>query len=228
MKILVPSKGPDSWRELLRDPQTQWRDDYSAKELACAWELAKGFPPEVALLFGTSGVEFLRVAEPLLAIPEHQVPLPGSERAPSQTDLFVLARACGKLIAVAVEGKANESFGPTMAEWMRDASPGKRERIAYLKSVLGLSGAFPDELRYQLLHRAASALIEAQRFGAAAAVFLVHSFVKDSASVKDFDAFLTLFGAHHDPGTLAQLGSPGGVQLFAGWAYSDPGIRPRQ
>ncbi|MCI0407351.1 MAG: hypothetical protein L0191_02095 [Acidobacteria bacterium] len=217
MKILVPSKGPDSWRELLRQPATQWRDGYSAKELARAWESAAGFPPEVSALFRSSGVPALREATPLLAIPEHQVPLPGGD-ASSQNDLFVLASGRGQLIAVTVESKVAEPFAEPLSKWLQDPSPGKLERIAYLKSVVGLAGDLSGELRYQLLHRAASALIEAHRFSARFAVLLVHSFSPTAASLPDFERFLLAFGANHEPGQLVQLGTPGGVPLFAGWA----------
>ncbi len=224
MKILVPTTGPDSWRSLLRKPATQWRDGYSAKELAQAWENARGFPPEVATLFASAGPPLLREATPLLAIPEHQVPLPGGDAA-SQNDLFVLAAGYGRLIAITVEGKAAEPFGDPLGKWIEGASLGKLERLAYLKSVLGLSGNLPKELRYQLLHRAASALIEAHRFAASVAVMVVHSFSPTAASLPDFEHFLTLFGARNEPGSLVQLGAPGGIPFFAGWAQGKPAVK---
>lgn len=222
MKIVVPSRGVESWRELLRDPSTQWRDGYSAKELARSWESAAGFPATVAALFRSSGIAALREAEPLLAIPEHRVDLPGGNAA-SQSDLFVLAVGDGQLIAIAVEGKVDEPFAEPLSTWLQDASAGKIERLEYVKSCLGLSGDLPGELRYQLLHRAASAVIEAQRFCASIAVLVVHSFsTAKTSSLADFERFLLAFGAHFQEGQLARLGDPRGTQLFAGWAQGDP------
>ncbi len=221
MKIVVPSAGPNSWRELLREPDRQWRDGYSAKELARAWENAEGFPAEVSSLFMSAGPPALRDAIPLLAIPEHQVPLPGGDTS-SQNDVLVLASGRGRLIAITVEGKAEEPFAEPLATWLQGASPGKLKRLSYLKSVLGLSGDLPKEIRYQLLHRAASALIEADRFSASFAVMVVHSFSPSATSLPDFEQFVSLFGVHHEVGCLAQLGTPGGVPFFAGWAQGSP------
>ena len=57
-----------------------------------------------------------------------------------------------------VEGKVNESFGPTLDEWQADASPGKDKRFRFLLRTL-CSAAVPDGgIRYQFLHRSASAI----------------------------------------------------------------------
>jgi hypothetical protein len=84
MSFHRPTCGPESWQELLADPQKHWVSGYSARTLAHCWEDAKGLPPEIAALFGGH-------ATLLLAIPEHKVELPGGSR-PSQTDLFALVR----------------------------------------------------------------------------------------------------------------------------------------
>jgi hypothetical protein len=217
MRILVPSSGPEDWRLLLREPDRQWRDGYSAKELAYAWEGAGGLPPELANLFRTAGSPVFREAVPLLAIPEYKVPLPGGEAA-SQNDLFLLAAGAGRLVTITVEGKARESFDRRLDDWLQDASAGKRERLAYLKAVLGLSGPIDGRVRYQLLHRAASAVIEAGRFCAGFAVMVVHAFHEQEDSLQDYAEFLRLFGAGYEPGQLVRLGSPGGIELYSGWA----------
>jgi hypothetical protein len=217
MRILVPSSGPDAWRSLLRQPDRQWRDDYSAKELAHAWEGAGCFPSEVERLFRSAGPLVLREAIPLLAIPEYTVPLPGGLAA-SQNDIFLLASGAGHLLTITVEGKAREPFDERLVDWLREASDGKQERFAFLKSVLGLSGQLDDQVRYQLLHRTASALIEAGRFCASFAVMIVHAFHDQSDSLQDYQTFLRLFGAKYEPGQLVRLGSPGAIELYSGWA----------
>jgi hypothetical protein len=116
----------------------------------------------------------------LLGIPEHQVQFEGGGDT-SQTDLWALLRAPVGLVSMSVEAKAGEGFDRTIAAWLTDAKPssGKPARLAQLKSVLGMAGDVPETLRYQLLHRTASAVSEAERFGAPCAVLLVQSFSSD-------------------------------------------------
>jgi hypothetical protein len=59
------------------------------------------------------------------AVPEYCVPLPDG-RAASQNDLYVLGRIRPDLAVMMVEGKVDESFGPLLEEWLREASDGKR------------------------------------------------------------------------------------------------------
>lgn len=110
------------------------------------------------------------------------------------------------MAAIAVEGKAEEPFGDsTVAEWRAGAGPGRRQRLDHLLDVLAL----PDDerlpsIRYQLLHRTASAIIEARRFGARHAVMLVHSFSAHGAWYDDFAAFAALYGADVSKGTIVR------------------------
>ena len=73
-KILTPTTSPLDWKSLLADPEKHWRWGYSAMSAALTWEAAKGLPAEIAAIFGPD-------TELLLAIPEHQVPMPGRGRA---------------------------------------------------------------------------------------------------------------------------------------------------
>src|SRR4051795_7294583 len=104
-RFYLPTIGPQDWQWLLAKPGLQWKHGASAMALADAWEAAKTWPAEVAAALEASGLGDL---EPLVALPEHQVPLPGGLAA-SQTDLFVLARGPeAGLVAMAVEGKVEE------------------------------------------------------------------------------------------------------------------------
>ncbi len=215
-RFFVPTTGPDDWRRLLAEPEKQWRAGFSAHALAHCWEQAQGFPPEVAGVFAQSAIPAFEHLELLLAFPEYRVPLPGGAR-PSQNDLFVLARGGdGQLVAIMVEGKVAEPFGPTLGEWQAAESPGRRKRLAFLTALLGL-GDVPDYIRYQLLHRTASAVIEARRFNARSAVMLVHSFSPDAAWFGDFQAFLGLFGVQAQHNQLCQLRQLDGINVYAGW-----------
>jgi hypothetical protein len=100
---------------------------------------------------------------------------------------------------------------------MKNASEGKRERLEFLKLTLGLSGDLPETIRYQLLHRMASASIEAKRFRADTAIMLVHSFSPDNIGLADFQAFAALFEATCNTGEVVRLRAGTSPTLWAGW-----------
>jgi hypothetical protein len=220
-RILHFTTGPASWQALLADPTKHWRTGYSARTLAHSWEAANGFPPEISLAFAESKETVLAVLEPVLAVPEFKVSLPGGKRA-SQNDIFVLARSAVGPVPIMVEGKVNESFGPTLEEWSLEASQGKQTRLSFLLNALGLPAQISGSVRYQLLHRAASARIEGERYRAAAAVLLVHSFSPRQAGWADYKAFLRLFGVSAEVGVVQRLSAEGPIPLFGLWAVGDP------
>jgi len=212
--IFVPSSGPDDWRRGLADPVKQWKEGRSAYELAHSWEQAGGaFPAEVAAVLATEA----RLADLVLlvVIPEYKVPLVGGQR-PSQTDAFVLARGPeAGLATIAVEGKAGEDFGPALSEWRREASQGKKDREGQLAEALGLD-VIPGAIRYQLVHRTASAVLEAERFGAQHAILLVHSF-STTDHFEDYEAFVALYGSPAKRGEMVCLQEGPERPLWAGW-----------
>ncbi len=216
MLILTPSKGPEDWRDLLPDRDKQWKDGRSAKLMAETWESSHPtLPAEIsATLSGTPLSSF----EAILAIPEYQVPLPGGNR-PSQNDLFLLGQVDDDLAVIMVEGKVDEPFGPTVAEWSEDTSEGKQRRLEYLTGLLHLHGDVPGELRYQLLHRTASAIIEARRFHAKYAVMLVHSFSNEHAWFDDFATFVKLLGGVPENGGSGKVPGHTDPELWVGWAH---------
>ena len=218
-RILHFPSGPESWKALLADPEKHWKAGFSARTLAHCWEAAKGFPKEIAKALSATSDPLLVDISPLLAVPEFKVPLPGGQRA-SQNDIFVLAKSGAGPVSIMVEGKVGESFGPTLAEWEADASPGKKERLAALLEKLGLRRPDP-EVRYQLLHRAASAVITGEQFRAAAAVMLVHSFSKARACWPDYEAFLKHCGVKAEIGVTQRIPTPSAVPLFAAWVEGD-------
>ena len=138
-------------------------------------------------------------------------------RRPSQNDIWVLASGDGVRISIAVEGKVSESFDKTVGEWLVNASPGKRERLDFLAECLGLQASIPGDIRYQLLHRTASSVIEAMRFGARHAMLLVHSFSQTHEWLGDYQRFLGLFGSTADVGQAVTLASTGPIVLHAAW-----------
>lgn len=227
-RVSIPARTAADWRPLLARPELHWKAGRSAHApLAHAWQRAAaeapgGLPSEVrAVLAQRPAFAEIRA---LLVVPEHVTPLPGGS-AGSHTDALVLARAVDGLAVIAVEGKVDESFGPTVAEWRVDASPGKEERLAYLLGVVGLDHA-PGEVRYQLLHRTAAALLEADAFAATHAVVLIHAFGNTSTGFDDFAAFVALFGVEARPGALASVARGDGRWLHFGWAQGTPDQTP--
>jgi hypothetical protein len=219
-RILNFTTGPHDWQALLADPQKHWRTGFSARTLAHCWEAANGLPPEVQRVFASATDPLVIDFVPVLAVPEFKVPLPGGDR-PSQNDIFVLGRSKAGPVSMMVEGKVSESFGPTIAEWRADASAGKEERLSFLLRTLGLTDVTNAGLRYQLFHRAASAILEGERFRAAAAVMLVHSFSQRRAGWPDYEAFLELFGVGAKVEVIQRLPGAQSVPLFAAWVPGD-------
>lgn len=217
MQVYVPTTIAEDWKRLLAQ-EHHWKEGRSAMAMALCWEANKdaGGPPEVrSLLPGTSL---------FLAMPEYRVDLPPAGGRPSQTDLFALGTSTEGLIAVSVEGKVDESFGPTLEERRSDTSSGVHERIRFLLNLLGLPADIPGTIRYQLLHRSAAAILAAKRFHAARAVMIVHSFSQKMPEPKgfaDFHAFLRLFGKDAKTGGLHRIGTFEGVPLALGWCKGD-------
>jgi hypothetical protein len=77
-------------------------------------------------------------------------------------------------------------------------------------------------VRYQLLHRAASAILTGEQYRAAAAVLLVHSFSQAQAGWADYQAFARLFGVEASVGRVQRLGGASRVPLFGLWVWGDP------
>lgn len=221
-KIFIPSRSAADWKSLLAQPDRHWKPGFSAMSLAQCWEDAGGaLPSEVSALLATGRHPALEEPELLLAIPEYPVDLPGGER-PTQTDVFALVRGRVGLAALAVEGKVNEEFGPTVEAKQRE---GAAHRLAYLHDLLRILPSCSARLRYQLLHRTAAAILLARRFFAPVAVLVVHSSSADHRWYSDFEAFAAALGVQTTRGSLAAVGVRGEVQLFIGWASGQQRFR---
>ena len=78
-----------------------------------------------------------------------------------------------------------------------------------------------SDIRYQLLHRTVSALIEAERFKAQNALMLVHSFSENGEGFKDYGKFLALFGRDAKPDSIVFAMNLKGINLYLGWVKGD-------
>jgi hypothetical protein len=220
-KIFIPTRSPEYCKSLLAEPDKHWKTGYSAKALAYCWQEANDFPECVRKVFKKSGIELFQNIVLLLAFPEYQVVLPGGAR-PSQNDIFILAKGNDQLVSIMVEGKVSEPFGDTVAEWRKHDSAGKEVRLKFLLDELGMEeNERIDTIRYQLLHRTASAMIEAKRFKAENALMLVHSFSRSDEGFDDYRRFLALFGVTAEPDSLVFAKSINGIDLYFGWVKGD-------
>ena len=226
-RLFTRTLGPTDWRRLLAKPDTQWEPGKSALEMAVCWEsardTARGLPSEVATAL--DAVPELSGAELVFGLPEHQVDFPGGGH-PSQNDLWALLRKDALRLSMTVEAKAGEPLDKLVRDWLKDANErsGKPARLAALQRELGIPDADVAHLRYQLLHRTASALVEAERFGAGVAVMLVQSFNRtaDEESWQDFCRFGEAMGADVKENSVVPSTRPTVVPLYLGWVTCKP------
>ncbi|MEA3277554.1 MAG: hypothetical protein U9Q81_20180 [Pseudomonadota bacterium] len=215
-KILIPASSPEDWKQFLAEPEKHWKRGNSARALAYCWQRSDGIPSDVSYVLRQAPE--LRGLEAIFAIPEYRVPLPGGSR-PSQSDIWVLGKTDRGIASIAVEGKVSESFGPTIGEWYEGASPGKEERLSFLCSELGLSFPPVRDLRYQLFHRTASAIIEAKRLRAPDAVMVVHTFSPSNEWFADYEAFLGEFGLRAGVNDIASKQIAANLCLHLAWVH---------
>ncbi len=222
-KLFIPLKTPDDWRLFLANPKRQWKTGYSAKALARCWTEAHGFPSCVKKIFDNSGLETFSSLNILLAFPEYKIPLPPYNTHASQSDIFILAKGNGQLISIIVEGKAAEPFDKKIDDW--NNSSGKQKRLNFLLETLRLSqhrnSKKIGEIPYQLLHRTACAVIEAEKFTAKSALMLVHSFSQDDKWFNDYNQFLSLFDCSARINSLVFAKKIRDVNLFFCWVRGD-------
>lgn len=218
-KIYIPSKGPDSWRDFLAQPDKQWETGFSAKTMAHCWEDQNGFPKGFNKVLIDSGLDL----DILLAIPEYKVFL-DNNKTPSQNDLFVLSRDSNGLAVIMIEGKVSEPFDKLIKDW--NNSDGKLCRFEFLADKLEINNSIVDlgDLRYQLFHRTVSSILVAEQFKASKAIMIVHSFSQSNEWFNDYLEFVKLINPKINPivdeiNKCKTLSS--GIDLYIGWIKGD-------
>jgi hypothetical protein len=187
----------------------QWVDDRSAKEIARAWLEGEGerLPPEVSSAIATHRA--FDSIHSWHAEPEVKLPFDKFVGETRNSDLVVHATDSKGPFLIAVEAKADERFGETVANTLAAAVAGYQKnsrsngvtRINQLvKAILGARSGNESAvrgIRYQLLTASAGTLCEAERFGYSRAILLVHEFVtiktsdsKHRHNAKDLNAFV--------------------------------------
>ena len=169
--ILIPTKGPEDWKHRLADPDLHWKAGYAAYALAHRWEEERVSPAKLKRPWSRF--------RPLKM-------LNCSWR--SRNIRLVSRRRCGfteRHILPCKESawpcehhgwrKSQRTFWTACQRLVSDPSPGKVKRLGFLCRTLGLDPDQVQDVRYQLLHRTASAILEAKRFKAlTAACSFIH------------------------------------------------------
>ena len=168
-------------------PKGHWKKGHSAYELAHSWVRANGIPEPVAKVLRQA--EEFRGMELIEGIFEKKTKLRPPVRGPSHTDLLALIGDGNGCVVLGVEGKVNEGFGKVVSKWLNGASEGKKQRLSGLRETLQLEDSDAQNLRYQLLHRTAATIYEAQSYKVCKAVMLVHSFSEKHKGFDDFRKF---------------------------------------
>lgn len=196
-----------------------WKSGHSAQELAIAWsQSSTDFPPAVRAVL--SSVPEYSDAELVDGFFEREIEL-GSAGRNSQADILVLAGLHQEIGIIAVEGKVNETFREFVKDW--STTPGKQVRLERLTQTLGLDVANVGGIRYQLLHRTASAIYEAKRYRCRHAMMLVHSFSPTHRWFEDFAAFSSLMNQPVSiPGSVSIAKVCEGISLRLAWVADSP------
>jgi len=221
-RLCIETRGISSWRERLASPDRHWKRYFSAFEAAVSWELASrsksGIPEPIEKLFRASGYGD---PELVLAVAEHKVPLPGGNAA-SQSDVWAVVNTSLGMLSLTVEAKAKEPFGDEILQKWREGNgseASKRSRVArwnYVCFHLPKVDSF-EQVRYQILHRCASAVIEAKRLGFHHAALIVQAFETPRESFEDYAVFCEALKISATPGSMVST-NVNGIRLSIGWA----------
>lgn len=204
---LRPLKTIDDWIEAVG--RKNWVPSYSAYECAMRWRGVTSVLPEpLNYVMRNSGIEVLQGLRPESIVAEHAVFL-DTLTTPSRTDIMAFcSNSTHDRVVVAVEAKSREPFSDRVFRWIRTADRTvsaqqqklfdvsnaivvrKERRLAFLNQVLGTNIDINSELRYQLVHRTASAVLEARNLRAKAAIVVIQAFQPSVENLFDFSDYL--------------------------------------
>jgi hypothetical protein len=214
--------GPDG--TIIREPEDvicflgkgkeHWKVGRSAYEAAHSWFAANDLPLSIRnILYNSEGFEDAVLER---AIFENKTRLDDYGRD-SQTDILAFLKTSTGRAILGVEAKVDETFGQLVSEW-NDYGTGKLRRLVCLLNRLEFKFARIGSLRYQLFHRVAATLIEAEKAGIEHAAMIVQSFDLNGCGFSDFSAFAEAFETPVDaPGKLSPPRRLGRVTIRVGW-----------
>jgi hypothetical protein len=217
-RLHLPLIEPEDVVRHLGHQERHWKAGRSAHALTHVWAKENGLPRSIRSILQAHPA--FGSAELIDGFLERQVDL-GSAGRPSQTDLLAVIGLEKRIAIVAIEGKAGEPFGDLVSSWL-DGSDTKNKRLEVLCKTLRLSVQQALPLRYQLLHRTASAIYEAKRYRTDLAGMIVHNFAAEQSGYLDFCAFAQALGAKESKaGVLHGPFTGDGISVYLGWV-DDP------
>ncbi|MER2529764.1 MAG: hypothetical protein ABTR07_17710 [Candidatus Competibacter denitrificans] len=240
-----PITSLDQWKQYAPPKSAHhWVDGRSAKEVARAWLAGGGqaLPGEIQaalVIHPRFGTVLTWDCEP-----EAKLRFDCFPGEPRNSDLAVMATDSFGRYVLAVEAKADETYGQTVASAFeasrkRQIKNQQSNGIARIKRLIRLlfrpctaNEPKARELRYQLLTAAAGAIAEAKRQGVSRAILLVHEFVTPGTrdnnhkrNAADLQKFLHRlsgrpFASLRDGQIYGPFSPPGepGIELFVGKA----------
>lgn len=199
----------DDWVDVVS--RKHYKIGHSAFEIAHRYHgMGKRMPEPIYSLLQNSHVADFRNLEVCEAYIEFPVHLNDNRHA-SRTDAMIFAHSSeGEKIVICIEAKALEEFGPRVFRWINTPDsggprrqkklfnnphapiPGKLRRLQFLNEVLSLEIKPEATVRYQLLHRTASAILIARQTFAKVALVLIHAFAESDHNSADFQEFCRL------------------------------------
>ena len=189
---------------------THWKDGRSAKENARAWiNAAPDLQPDIARTLGAcTDIGPLRKWR---AEPEARIPIDRFRGEQPNIDLLLIAEDDHGPVVIAIEAKADETFGDVISDQYRQACAAANPRSKRVARIEALLDRFAldikqdqvTQLRYQLLTATAAVLAEAERRSAERTILIAHEFVtpltvseRRERNAADLDRFLSVAFAH--------------------------------
>lgn len=185
-RLHVPLLAPEGIIPHLGAPH-HWKEGRSAKCLIDSWWAANDIPPSIRRMLNDT--PDWRDAVLIDAFAERCTDLEDGRPSHSQSDLLAIVGLPGGIGILSIEAKVDEGFDKTVDQWIGDGSAGKATRLAKLTTLLGIPSPSERELRYQLLHRTAAAVLEAQRYRTGQAAMIVQSWFPHRSSFGDYLTF---------------------------------------
>ena len=186
MKININISNPDEWK-LAFPPaggDKQWKDRFSAKELAKIVTNYKNYVGKDFELLLQDNEEF-KGLKLINVFPEHLSHFDDNPRGPRHHDLACIAEKDGERIALCFEAKVSESFDKRLSSWQN--SDGKKTRCNILcKNFFGCN--YNDKFKdvyYQLLSAVAGTIAFASENGCSKAYFIVYQIIPEEKKTSD-------------------------------------------
>jgi hypothetical protein len=213
---------PEDVIPFLGKQELHWREGRSAKLLMDQWFAAGGLPASIRAVLDTAGP--FSGATMLEGWPERETELPWGKGRPTQTDLLALLRLeSGELAVLGIEAKVDETLGPLVGDWLREGGDNRVARLNGLCALFGLDPTAVHAMRYQVLHRIAGSVLEAQRFGCRRAAVLVQSWCPRRTGLPEFQTFASAVGLSLDANATSGPLHVEGVELWIGWVAEELG-----